>query len=116
MFDFRFEDDYIRECYNRRQNFYKLRELTEADSKFIKERMRENGMFYSSTKNFNLNINFIYKASEKFINLLEENNLCHLITKTVNHKNFEKGLQILSLDDKDNYKEFYYEVLYINKK
>ena len=115
-YNFRFDEKFVSEFYDKKIQYKKLEEELCEMTSFIKSKMESEVMMFTSTSKYNLYIEPCYKPNNKFINLLEYNNLHELIEKKCSIRNFEKGCEILQIDNPNQYRELWYKKLYVNKK
>lgn len=110
-------EEIVEEIYRKRKEIEALKQLLSPLVEEAKSSFLEANMFYGSTKNYKVTIRNMYKCNGNFINLMEENDLSHLITKQCTNEDFKKANEILQIDPKDRtYRDIYQKQLMIKRK
>ncbi len=110
-----FNEEYIEEYYNKRNEYNKLNKEVSAASKEIKDKMRQCGIISASTDNYNIVLQQVHEVSPEFLKVLRANNLDYLIKESCAMTDYRAACKLLGINP-DLYSQIRQQNLKVSKK
>lgn len=110
----RFDEDFIEDFYNKKEQLHKLEEELKEMTIYIKTQLEGEHMFYTRVGTYTAFLEPCHTPNEVFIQLMKQQGYAHLIKESCLMKDFNLICEQLHLD-KDLYCSLKHKRLYVKK-